>query len=195
MPFSEQYLRNVVEGKVQGDFYPFTTGSWDRTEDYLKRLVGRLRDIPSIDVNAIFNHYGSGTASYVHLYIARRDKSGTNQMLRGESLPDHTTGVMLYLCRIAPVAVYAAGNWTSTHQNGKWQIVYSHYITPDAVGSLPAGNWKEEMRQINAILNEYGYGFLTRAEVDVPLSFRIKIPTILTDPPYRIFDCFFYWED
>lgn len=102
---------------------------------------------------------------------------------------------MLYLCRLAPYAVYAVGRWSTTYENGREVGGAGHFIEPEAVGSLPSGDWQFEVQQVKDILHEYGYISLTSQEVDIPLDFPIQVQTILADPPYRVFDCLFYWED
>ncbi|MCB0503351.1 MAG: hypothetical protein KDD32_11760 [Bacteroidetes bacterium] len=195
MKFEKEYLTDLVKGKTKGDFPPFSSGKWKKSDDYLKQIVGRLKDIQSIQVEADFNHYGSGFSSYVHLYLSKRDKSDTQISNIGELRTEETNGLVIYLCRMAPFSIYAEGTWYKTFNKDKWHSSGSHFIKPEDIGTLPIVDWYTELNEIKNTLNQYGIILLTREELDKKLEFEIKIPTILSDPPFKVFDCLFYWED
>ena len=195
MEFEKEYLTDLVKGKTKGNFPPFSSGKWKKSDEYLKQIVGRLKDIKSIQIEADFNHYGSGFSSYVHLYLSKRDKSDTKISQDGELRTEETNGIMMYLCRMAPFSVYGEGTWHKTFNKDKWQSGGSHYIEPEDIGTTPESDWNNELIEIKNILNQYGITILTEKELDKKLEFEINIPTILSDPPYRVFDCLFYWED
>ena len=195
MNFNQKYLTDLVKGKTKGDFHPFSSGKWKKSDQYLKQVIGRLNDIKTVQIEADFDHYGSGFSSYVHLYLSKKDKSDVSITQNGSLRMEETNGLMIYLCRLAPFSVYAKGTWHKTFNNDKWHSGGSHYIEPEDIGSLPNTSWNLELIDIKNILNQYGITSLTREELDKKLEFEIKIPTILSDPPFRVFDCFFYWED
>jgi hypothetical protein len=87
------------------------------------------------------------------------------------------------------------GVWSISYEDGKEIGSSGHYIEPEAIGSLPKGDWQYELQQVKDVLHSYGYVVLTSQEVDIPLDFAVQVPAILADPPYRVFDCLFYWED
>ena len=195
MKFNKDYLTELVQGKTKGDFPPFSTGNWEKSDGYLEQVMGRLKDIKSIHVEADFKHYGSGFSSYVPLYLSKRDKSDLQISQNGDLRIEETNGLILYLCRMAPFSVYAKGTWNKTFKNDKWQSGVSHYIEPKDIGTKPKVDWDSELTVIQNILNQYGISFLTKEELDKKLEFELSIPTILSDPPFRVFDCLFYWED
>jgi len=195
MNFDKEYLTDIVKGKTKGDFPPFSKGKWKKSESYLRKIAGRLKDIKSIQVDADFNHYGSGFSSYVHLYLSKKDKSDVQITQNDELKTEETNGLMIYLCRMAPFAIYAKGTWHKTFNKGKWHSGGSHYIEPSNIGTTPQVNWENELIEITNILNQYGITFLTNEELNKRLEFEISIPTILSDPPFKVFDCLFYWED
>ncbi|MFC4632493.1 hypothetical protein ACFO3O_01135 [Dokdonia ponticola] len=195
MEFEKEYLTDLVKGKTKGDFPPFSSGKWKKSDEYLKQIVGRLKDIKSIQVEADFNHYGSGFSSYVHLYLSKTDKSDTKISQDGELRTGETNGLMMYLCRMAPFSVYGEGTWHKTFNKDKGQSGSSHYIEPEDIGTTPESDWGIELNEIQNILNQYGISVLTKVELDKKLEFKISIPTILSEPPFKVFDCLFYWED
>jgi hypothetical protein len=105
-----------------------------------------------------------------------------------------TNGVLLYLCRNAPYAAYGKGEWSKTFEGDKFRNGSIPYMND--IGSLPSKDWEQRIIEISYILNMYGIEILTVAELNVKLDFDIKIPTAFSSPgSYRVFDCFFYWED
>jgi hypothetical protein len=195
MEFTREYLLDLAEGKIRGDMAPFTTGNPANIEQHLKKMVSRMQRIYSLTVVADFTHYGSGYASYVHLYISKKDKSGMSVEWNGEKRTEVTTGLMLYLCRLAPYAVYAIGDWATTYENDKVIGGGSHFIEPENIGTIPDGDWDTELSILENVVTEYGYTMLSQDILDKPLDFQVRIPTILSQPPYSVFDCLFYWED
>ena len=45
------------------------------------------------------------------------------------------------------------------------------------------------------VLERHGLARARRAELETPLPPDLSIPTILSDPPYAVFDALFHWED
>ncbi|MFK8104666.1 MAG: hypothetical protein AB8G15_19230 [Saprospiraceae bacterium] len=195
MEFEKKYLTDLVNGKVKGELPPFASGQWEEVDSYLKRVVGRLKDIKAISVVADFDHYGSGFSSYVPLNLSKRDQSDVEITEKGAERTEKTNGLILYLCRLAPIAIYGEGTWWNTFKMEKWQSGSASFLTSEVIETTPVTDWSAALVQINAILNQFGIRTLTQATVNQKLDFKINIPTILSDPPYKVFDCFFYWED
>ena len=180
--FDKHYLTNLVQGI-----------STENVPDH-STVIGRLKSINSIVLEADFNHYGSGTSSYIPVYISKRDKSDVHVSKEGNLTTYKTTGLILYLCRYAPYAIYGKGDWSKTFEGNTERNGHLSYI--EDVGSLPSNNWTQTILELTNILNIYSIGLLTREELNVKLDFKIQIPTVFTRPSaYTVYDCFFYWED
>lgn len=195
MIFTQEYLTDLIKGKSRGEFHPFSTGKWKKSDKYLKQIVDRLKGVKSIELEADFDHYGSGFSSYVHLYLSKSDKSDVKITEAGDSRTEWTNGLMLYLCRLAPFAIYSEGAWARKYVAGKWHSACSHFIEPENIGTTPNYEWDGELFEITKIIEQFGITCLTKEVLDKFIDFEIMIPTILTDPPYRVFDCLFYWAD
>lgn len=195
MEFEKEYLTDIVKGKTRGDFIPFSAGKWNKSDKYLKQVVGRLKDSVSIYLDADFDHYGSGFSSYVHVYLSKKDKSDQQIEINGDERTENTHGLMVYLCRMAPFAVYAEGFWTKTFKADRCVSGSSHFIEPEQVGTIPSASWKQELIEISNVLNEFGIAFFKGEELNKKVGFEISVPTILSDPPFKVFDCLFYWAD
>lgn len=180
--FDKQFLTSIVNGN-----------SSSQTQE-LSSVVGRLKDLRSIILEADFDHYGSGSCSYVPVYFSKRDKADVQISKKGNLTTHTTNGVVFYLCRNAPYAAYGKGEWSKTFEGDKFRNGSIPYI--NEIGSLPSKDWEQRIIEISNILNMYGIGILTLAELNVKLDFDITIPTEFSSPgSYRVFDCFFHWED
>ncbi|MCE7995551.1 MAG: hypothetical protein HEP71_26465 [Roseivirga sp.] len=195
MTFEESYLRDLVDGFAVSDVFPYSTGNSRKIEEFLCQLVGRLGDIGSLSIEADFNNYGSGYASYVPLNISKKDKSDITKEHHENGVSLTTNGLMVYLSRVAPVVVYGAGHWIKTYMNGKETGGGAHFLEPDILESLPSEVWEQELKRIKTTLTEFGFSIPPRGTLARNLSFEIEIPTLLGETPYRVFDCFFYWMD
>ena len=109
MELTTDLLQKTSKEQVVGDFYPYNTGDKSETEKYIKALAGRIREIPTLNVNADFDHFGSGTASFVEVYATKRDGSLTivSQEKKNNDLliTDTHKGLLIAISRFAPVAV------------------------------------------------------------------------------------------
>lgn len=195
MKFEKDVLLDITKGIARGDCLPFSSSSWQHSDDYLKQMTGRLKDIRSIELNADFEHYGSGFSSYVPIFMSKKDKSDVTITTDGDIRTETTNGLLLYLCRLAPVAVYGGETWTKTFHKQQWRSGSTPYLALTSIGILPQIDWTNEIVAITNILNEYRWSLLTKEEVDIKLDFDLTIPTVLAAPPYTVFDCLFYWED
>src|SRR5688572_1199114 len=109
MELSESNLRALfVELRAVGLSPPYDEGSEEAIEAYLRDVVGSLQHSSRLVVQAHRDHYGSGYASYVHLFCSKRGQKSTSCQ-EGDT---ETQGIDLYLCRLAPLAVYGAGSQT-----------------------------------------------------------------------------------
>lgn len=186
--FTNEDLKRVIETKPVGDFYPFNLGDYNdqAIDDYLAKIVGELAMIENIKFEADFDSYGSGFASYVDVFCWKGDGSSTKEHDKVQSID----GLRLYLCRLTPVAVIGASQVTK-HETGGVE----EFLNSEKVDNIPPGDWKEQIEGIKNVLKRYRYKVLERTYVSELLPFDAKIPTIVADPPYKLFDAFFYWED
>src|SRR5690349_4334276 len=88
---TEAELRKMIAGSVVGTTPPYDRGSPDDIEAFLAGVVGRLRGTRLLDVDAEFGHYGSGFASYVHVFCAKAGGESTTR----DGDTDHIDGLIL----------------------------------------------------------------------------------------------------
>ncbi|WP_051359419.1 hypothetical protein [Paucisalibacillus globulus] len=186
--FTNDEIKRIIEMKTVGDFYPYDIEENDENaiDDYLKHVAGSLARVNNLAYEADFEHYGSGYASYVDCFCWKRDGSSTQVKDREQWIE----GIRIYLCRLAPVAVFGEGIVTK-HINGG----SSDFISYNTVDTLPPGDWEMEIQGIKKQLESFNFQILEREDLKQFLPFKAEIPTIMSNPPYRLFDAFFYWED
>lgn len=130
--------------------------------------------------------YGSGYASYVYLFCYKKDGSSTTQ----KDSVYYTKGISIYICRLAPVAVFGEDERTKHSRGGSYG-----FLRPDLIGSTPKGVWQAIVETLQRNLGSYNISMLGKDYVSRELPFKANIPTILNEGTFKIFDAFFYWED
>ncbi|WP_159882789.1 hypothetical protein [Paenibacillus puerhi] len=186
--FSNDDLKRIIETKPVGNFYPYNIKEYnhDAVNEYISKVVGSLASVNNINHEADFRSYGSGYASYVSIFCWKKNGSSSKEQ-EGVLYID---GIRIYVCRVTPVAVIGKGQVTKHARGGS-----SDYIESNKVDVLPSGDWNQEVWGIRDVLESYNFTVLDRNFVNQPFPFEAKIPTILAEEPYKLFDAFFYWED
>ena len=195
MPFSEAYLRSIVTDRVVGDFPPFTSGSREETDDYIRKIIARLATSSSMQFEADFNSYGSGFASYVEVRVSKKDGSDSITLALNQRVTHETAGLVLYISRLTPYWFYGGSSWAKTYDKGQLVGGGSTFLDADSQRLINQSIWQNDRRQLEAVLQEFRYSLLTPAELRQPAPADISIPTIVAEEPYTGFDCFFYWQD
>jgi hypothetical protein len=151
----------------------------------IKNVLHDLEQSKQITVESD-DSYGSGYASYLDVFCFKKDGSSS----RVTGLSTTIEGIALYLCKLAPVAVMGAMTKTKSKNAGS-----SSFLRPDDLNKLPAGDWHSVVVEIKHKLEKQNIVLLEPKILKQVMPFEAKIPTILGDAPYKIFDAFFYWED
>lgn len=187
MQITDAIIRDSVAQRPFGSFEPFVSGRDRDASKFYSGVLSALERILGISVFRELDHQGSGYASYVSAFLYPSD---------GSTQRDHftyieTTGILLYLSRLAPIAVYGASGRTDRKDNGGSS---SGFIGVDNVGTLPEGDWTSFIAVVTQCLREFRIEILPREPLLQPAPDDIKIPKVF-DGPYFIFDTLFYWSD
>jgi hypothetical protein len=186
MDLSKSILRQIIAGHPVGEAWPYHGGSDGDVETYLEACVEDINTSERIIAGAHFNHYGSGYASFVDVFCYRTDNSSTIEY----GTVTEYRGITLYLCRLAPIAVYGKNTRTIGPR-----VSSASFLSAENVGTVPDHSWDGIIQDIQAKLINRGLSILDQLTARQPLSFDASISTNLSDPPYRVFDALFYWED
>lgn len=187
MEITPDIMRRSVRQQPFGTAEPFVTGDAGAVAAFYETVIEALLALPGVALEREIDHHGSGYASYIQLFLFPAD--GSSQTAFPEYI--HTTGLLLYLSRLAPIAVYGASDTTrNRHSDGG----SGGFIESSNVGLLPNADWTEFAEAVTACLAARGIELLPREPLLLPAPEDIIIPTVF-DPPYFVFDTLFYWED
>lgn len=185
--FEHRQNRTQEQRHAVGNAWPYNGGSDEDIEAHLHQIVAHLEASSAISVEADFNSYGSGYASFVEVFCFKKDGSTRRRFLgSGEKV----IGIQVYISRLAPVAVYGAEERTRHAHGGS-----SGLLTHEGVGTIPQGNWQAVLEEIASKLISSGIDVADAATIGKLLPFHADIETNLGEPPYRVYDLLFYWYD
>jgi hypothetical protein len=199
----DDFLSGLAGDKLTRDVFPFNTGDEKLVLDYIKKIGGRLNSIHTISAEADFSNYGSGYASFVNVFVSKRNGSGTvvetkvNKSKETLSVKT-TTGLELYISKLCPYWFYgAASKSITTDKDGAFRSSSGGFLTPQSMKDVDRAVWNSDIENIKNVMLEYQYTLLTDEELSERVSPAVDsmIYTELSNPPFHVFDAFFHWED
>jgi hypothetical protein len=193
MKITQEIIRKSVSQQKFGDFEPFISGEDRAIASFYQGVITGLENLPGVGLFREHDHHGSGYASYVSVFLYPEEGHYSGAGVAQHDYPEfvHTTGILLYLSRLAPIAVYGASNRTDNKHDGGGS---GGFIEASNVGLLPDGDWSEFLGVIEECLQSFRIEILPREPLLLPAPQDISIPTVF-DGPYYVFDTLFYWED
>jgi hypothetical protein len=187
MDVTDAILSKSVSQRPFGTFEPFVTGDDDAVAAFYARVLAGLERTRNVAVIREHDHHGSGYASYVSAFLYPRDGSTRIEARTHVT----TTGVLLYLSRLAPIAVFGRSDRTD-HTTGGGGA--SGFIEATNLNLLPDGDWSDFMYAVRSVLTAANVELMAREPLMLPAPAGLRIPTAF-NPPYYVFDALFYWED
>ncbi|SOC25631.1 hypothetical protein SAMN05880501_1196 [Ureibacillus xyleni] len=191
----------MISEEPIGGLYPYNTKDKQQIEIYIQDLFYTINRSKSIKCEAIFDHYGSGYASYVDFFCYKKDGSSVinESYIEKDSLISiQIEGFVIYISRLAPVAIFGTDiRHKAILDNGKDEFfsgmgMISH---PNGIINEPPRHMVNEFQEIKEKLISAGYYILNKDYLSQPLPFETKIQTFTRPNQYTIFDAFFYWKD
>jgi hypothetical protein len=153
----------------------------------LHEVVDDLDALEEIRVfDAEFGEYGCGYASFVEVKLTRRDGSLVTERDSGTQ----TRGFGVLLSRLAPVAVLqgTAVDWR-TENGGSGTLPDISYVVEWPMVDHP------EADAVGDVLERHGYAIVGPDVLARPIAAGLEPDTNLGEPPWRVFDAWFYWFD
>lgn len=195
--FSDEQLQTMINGKAIGEFYPYNTNNEQEIEAHIRRLFYRLKRIPKLIVEAEWDHFGSGYASFVEFFCYRKEDITVIEERDGERELKFE-GIIIDVCRLAPVVIMGEDERFKTVEIISQEEIAGAYssLLDDPRRLKISEKFHDLERQLMQALEEFEYKILDEAIVKQPLTLKTKIPTIYREPTgYKVIDAFFYWED
>lgn len=185
---SDSDIALLLTGHSISSQHPWDSDDESTIDNYLKYITHDLQRRAAVEARIEWGHYGSGYASYVDAWFYRP----TPDFDAGPAPRDGAayTGLVVLFSRLAPWFVLMEGQKSWSAKGSSSYLPYFQQVdglkTP-AVVQLAA--------KVQALLEEHGLVRLRQAELDVPLSTTLRVPTVLADAGYTHFDAIFHWED
>lgn len=195
--FSDEQLQRTIEGKAIGDYYPYNTNNEREIEAHIRRMFYRLKRIPHLIVDAEWEHFGSGYASFVEFFCYRKEDITVIEEKNGERELE-IKGIIIDVCRLAPVTIMGEDERMRIINIAVNEEVGGAYssLLDDPRRLNISERFHTVERQLKQALEEFEYVILDEETVNKPLSFKAKIPTIYRESyGYKVLDALFYWED
>ena len=185
MKMNPETIKDIVKGKSISDAWPWNVVDKKSVIGHIKKCIAEINRKLNLKAKSEFNHYGSGYASFVDCFFYSEAKSTkVNYATTGY------TGLIVLFSRLSNFYAYGEGDKTWHKTGGSSYLPHA-----DMVGSLKDIYNLQIIDKVNDLLAENGWQQLTKEYANQYLGFDISIPTILNDPPFKVFDAIFYWED
>ncbi|WP_046180983.1 hypothetical protein [Domibacillus tundrae] len=203
MEFKKRELRKMIKGKPLYNVFPDQLNSEEEIEKNVRRLFDQLNKSDQLICEGEFDHYGSGYASFVEFFCFKKDGSAILSKSYYEEdavISLDMEGIVVYVSRVAPLAVFGMGTPLKYIQEEDGKEMYSGMssLGVDTINQVPE-RFESMVKEIENRLHESGYLIGDQAYLAQPLPFKADIPTMLTMPDfgeeYTIFDAVFYWSD
>src|SRR5438046_1845371 len=155
MEITQDMMRRAVRQQALSAREPFCPGREAPVSAFYDRVLRDLERHDEIAVVRELAHHGSGYASYVSAFLYKKDGTSTREF------PAHIekTGVLLYMSRLGPFAVFGASSITAA-KDGKSSS--SGFVAADNLGLLPEGDCLSFVDEVTGILAKHGLEMLSR---------------------------------
>lgn len=181
-------ILQLVTARPVSRVWPWAGKDKQAIEAHLKKACAELLRKTGTRARIDRAHYGSGYASYVDAWFYRNhpDFEARQHTSTGEA----HVGLMILLSRLTPYFVFLEDerHWnTSGGSHGMPSLEQVDRLNHPAIRRLAD--------QVQPILEDMGFIRATRDLLQDPIPAGIRVPTVLSEAPYSMFDAIFYWED
>ena len=182
-------IARLVAGKPISATYPWHTGDEQAIEGHLKRACAAVQRHTGTQSRIVWDHYGSGYASYVDGWFFR--PTDAFRVMRPASPGETYSGLVVLLGRLSPHYALMQGEKGWSDRSGHGYLPHPSMLDAfhtEAVAVLAA--------EVAPVLDALGMTRLRPEQASIPLADDVTLPTILTDGrPFTQFDAIFHWED
>lgn len=184
MILTELQIDTLLEQKSISNEWPWSTNNEQVIDGHIADIVADVCREVRLKDKSEYNHYGSGYSSFVDCWLYREDDDF--RFATG----DCYWGLVVLISRLSRYYVVGEGQKTWHSQGGSSYLPCFEFV--DQIEHRATTNLVEAVCNV---LDSHGLVRLTQKQLSGVLSRDLKIPTILTDPPWHHFDAIFYWED
>ena len=181
---TETQIDLLLRQKSISDEWPWRTNDQRQIDKHIRSIVAEACRKLQLEEKAVYDHYGSGYASYVDCWLYRPDKEF------GVGAGDDYKGLVVLLSRLSPYCVIGQGQ-KSWHKTGG----ASYLPIFDFVDGIEHAAVLALVPRVTKILTSHGLKRLHKSDLEESLRKGLRVPTVLAERKFRQFDALFYWED
>ena len=181
---TEKEINRLLDQKPITKERPWSTGDEQAIDKNIEAIVVKLCKKHDVLDKTEYEHYGSGYASFVDCWLYRPDDEFRFE--KGNCF----WGLVVLFSRLSKYFVLGEGQKTWHKGSGS-----SYVPSFEFVDVFTQNSTKTLERLIFHTLERQGLVRLHANDLAKFLRTDIRVPTILSDPPWRHFDALFYWED
>ena len=164
--------------------WPKDKGTRKAIDNSIREVVERLRIETGKNIDADFDSYGCGYASYVHVHLSELPHATKNCQDVATVL-----GLTIYVSRLVPYFTY--GTEFRYWQGG---TSASTFLVRDRIEDIPLGNdWTETISIVGNCMRAFGYSLMTRDLCNTPVPSDVKWDSNFEKE--TLFDLVFHWND
>lgn len=181
---TEHEISELVQGRpIPSLAHP--AGDQPSVESFFRVAIQEICTATGAAERTEWNHYGSGYASFLDSWFYYTDGRA-----RRSVADEHHAGVFVLFSRLT--GTYALGQGEKA-----WSVKGGSSYLPnfDSIDVFDHPALTEMTSIIDVTLKRRGLRRLRSADLEPMISGIHHVPTILANPPHRVFDAIFYWED
>jgi hypothetical protein len=181
-------IERLITQQAISNRHPWATFDQHLIEGHLKHACAAVIRATGTKSKVEWEHYGSGYASFVDawFYKSAPEFNVKRPVQHGE---EHI-GLIVLLSRLSPYFVFMEGekHW-HVHGGSSYLPEFSMIdrLENQAVALLA--------QQVQPVLEHQGFIRVHREQLAEALTSKLRVPTVLTDRDFTLFDALFYWED
>lgn len=183
--FNREEISKLLKGDPISADLPFDNQDDESIRAFYEPIIQAADRCFDLRSQIEWNHYGCGYASFIDAWFYRADQGG-----RLTGLGERHIGIWILLSRTTRFFVMGQGEKSWSEKGG------SGYLPSlDKVDEID--HWAIAALTV-PLANKFtaaGLARLSRKDLEETLNSNCEVPTILSDPPYKLFDALFHWED
>lgn len=181
-------IEALLSQRSISDLYPWNTENEEAVSGFYKMVCADICRATGVLSRNEWDHYGSGYASYIDAWFYKT--SPEFNVEKPLCYGNEHKGLVVLLSRLSPFFVFMEAEKSWHTQGGSGYLPESEMID-----RLPTKAIAALADQVQPILESYGLIRAPREALTQPLPPTLRVPTVLTDRAFLLFDALFYWED
>ena len=186
--FNDAEVARLVQGQPVRLPLPFDPADDESIRRFYGNLVKQIERADGLRARVEWGHYGSGYASFIEAWFYPAD--GRASLPPHQAGDERHAGLVVLLSRLSRYFVLGQDEHSWSANGGSGGL--PNFSTVDDL-THPA--LLPHVAPMTALLTAAGLRRLSRADLAAPLPPDVRVPTILSDQPFRQFDALFHWED